>query len=129
MITNANIMRVEKLDDETEQKLQLIQEEIGELYYKMSKDTDPHYRKVTLQKINDLFKSMEKLVFPERKAIIKLEVTQCEDCKFHQSRKVYTADSFENVRAIHCTQLGQDVHSYLDWNEKSTIPKNCPFVL
>jgi len=56
------------------------------------------------------------------------EVKECEQCPFSKSRKVYTADSFEDVRAVFCEKLGKDVYGYLDWNESSTVPNYCPFI-
>ena len=57
---------------------------------------------------------------------IKTMVSTCEECPHGTSSKVYTTDSFEDVRKVHCSRLKKDVHRYLDWNETATIPKECP---
>lgn len=57
---------------------------------------------------------------------IKIDIENCDQCPHAVVTKVYTADSWENVRKIHCTQLGQDVHHYLDWYDKSPVPEKCP---
>lgn len=56
-----------------------------------------------------------------------MDVQNCEQCPYHKSEKVYTGDSFENVRKVYCEKLKKDVHNYLDWPETATIPKDCPF--
>jgi hypothetical protein len=61
------------------------------------------------------------------KITAKIDIDNCECCIYHKSYKVYTSDSFENVRKVHCTKLNKDVHSYLDWHEDAKIPKECPF--
>jgi hypothetical protein len=53
-------------------------------------------------------------------------ITNCEMCPNGTPSKVYTADSFDEVRKVHCSVLKKDVHKYLDWNETATIPKECP---
>jgi hypothetical protein len=53
-------------------------------------------------------------------------ISTCEECAHGTSSKVYTSDSWDDIRKVHCSKLGKDVHSYLDWNEASTIPKECP---
>ncbi|PEV64166.1 hypothetical protein CN434_25495 [Bacillus thuringiensis] len=57
---------------------------------------------------------------------VKIEMENCEQCPFAQVSKVYTRDSWENVRKVHCTKLNKDVHEYLDWYDKSPIPNECP---
>lgn len=57
---------------------------------------------------------------------IPLDINECEQCPKSKVEKVYTPDSFENVRKVHCAELQEDVYSYLDWNEKSTVPSRCP---
>lgn len=57
---------------------------------------------------------------------IETTVSTCDACPHGGSEKVYTADSFENVRKVHCALLKKDVHRYLDWNEAAIIPKDCP---
>ncbi|PFA76866.1 hypothetical protein [Bacillus cereus] len=59
-------------------------------------------------------------------AQIKMDIQECEQCPHSQASRVYTADSFETVRNIHCNLLKKDVHKYLDWNEKSPVPNECP---
>ena len=58
---------------------------------------------------------------------ISLSIENCEKCPYHKSTKLYTADSFECVREIFCSQLNKNVYNYLDWNEKAKIPNICPF--
>jgi hypothetical protein len=63
------------------------------------------------------------------KAIITNEISDCEKCTYSHTERVYTADSFENVRKVYCKKLFKDVHTYLDWNEKAKIPNECPYVV
>jgi hypothetical protein len=58
---------------------------------------------------------------------MKKEIMYCEQCTYSKTERVYTADSFEDVRKVHCDKLNKDVHTYLEWNEKSKIPNECPF--
>ncbi|EJW13925.1 hypothetical protein OB446_027005 [Paenibacillus alvei] len=58
---------------------------------------------------------------------VPVEVTNCDQCPYAEARKVWTADSWEDVRAIKCKQLGRDVYEYLDWYDKSPVPDECPF--
>jgi hypothetical protein len=58
---------------------------------------------------------------------ISVDVQDCEQCPHHKSDKVWTPDSFEDVRKVHCSILKKDVHTYLDWNETATIPDECPY--
>lgn len=57
---------------------------------------------------------------------IKINIDNCDKCPHASVSKVYTADSFDDVRKIHCGLLKKDVHSYLDWYDKSPIPDECP---
>lgn len=57
---------------------------------------------------------------------IKLDIQNCEQCPHATTSKVYTADSWEDVRKVHCELLNKDVHSYLDWYDKSPVPNECP---
>lgn len=57
---------------------------------------------------------------------IKINIKNCEECPYSKAYKVYTADSFEDIRKVHCTLLKQNVHEYLEWNDDSVIPNNCP---
>lgn len=36
---------------------------------------------------------------------ISVDVQDCEQCPHHKSEKVYTEDSFENVRKVYCSKL------------------------
>lgn len=53
-------------------------------------------------------------------------ISDCEQCPHSETSKVYTPDSFENVRRVNCDLLKKVVHSYLDWNDTADIPKDCP---
>lgn len=57
---------------------------------------------------------------------IAVEVENCNKCPHAQVSKVYTSDSFDEVRKIKCGLLNKDVHRYLDWYDKSPIPNECP---
>ena len=57
---------------------------------------------------------------------IKINIDQCDNCPHANVYKVYTTDSWDNVRAIECRLLKEDVHKYLDWYDKSPVPENCP---
>ncbi|WP_233198014.1 hypothetical protein [Bacillus mycoides] len=58
---------------------------------------------------------------------IKMGIQNCEECPHSQTSRVWTADSFETVRKVHCNLLKKDVHPYLDWHDKLTpIPNECP---
>ncbi|MGV4321211.1 hypothetical protein [Bacillus mojavensis] len=57
---------------------------------------------------------------------IKINVESCDTCPHATVSKVYTADSFEDVRKIHCNLLKKDVHKYLEWHDGSPIPEECP---
>jgi len=61
------------------------------------------------------------------KIIMEVNVQNCEQCPYHKSEKVYTADSFENVRKVYCSELKKNIRNYLDWNETATIPDDCPY--
>jgi len=56
-----------------------------------------------------------------------VDVQNCEQCPYHKADRVWTADSFEMVRKVYCLKLKRDVHSYLDWHEIATIPKDYPY--
>jgi len=58
-----------------------------------------------------------------------LDITECEKCPKSSTNKVYTSDSWDDIREVFCKELNRNVYSYLDWNEKSTIPKECPLVI
>jgi hypothetical protein len=53
-------------------------------------------------------------------------INSCEKCPHARVSKVYSSDSFEDVRSIHCNALGKVVHGYLDTWDKSPIPSYCP---
>jgi hypothetical protein len=57
---------------------------------------------------------------------IKVEINNCDQCPHSKVSRVYTPDSFETVRKIHCNALDETVYSYLDWYDKSPIPARCP---
>lgn len=58
---------------------------------------------------------------------VAVEVTCCDKCPHALVRKVYTEDSWDNVRAIKCKVLNKDIYEYLDWYDKSPVPDECPF--
>ncbi len=58
---------------------------------------------------------------------VKQMIEDCDSCPFGKAEKAYTADSWDDCRKIFCEKLKINVHSCLDWNEKSYIPKICPF--
>lgn len=60
---------------------------------------------------------------------VPVEVTNCDKCPYAEVRKVWTSDSWDDVRAIKCKKLGEDVYGYLDWYDKSPVPEKCPFVV
>ncbi|QPK89822.1 hypothetical protein IEN91_05130 [Bacillus velezensis] len=57
---------------------------------------------------------------------IKINIESCDKCPHATVSKVYTADSFEDVRKIYCKLLKKDVYEYLEWRDKSPIPEKCP---
>jgi hypothetical protein len=59
---------------------------------------------------------------------IDVDVQDCEQCPYHKSEKVYTADSFEDVRKVYCSKLKRQIYGYLDWNETAKIPNDCEFL-
>jgi NMD protein affecting ribosome stability and mRNA decay len=69
--------------------------------------------------------ALERKVNMQVKIIV--DVQDCEQCPYHNSDKVWTADSFENVRKVYCSKLKKDVYSYLDWHETAIIPEDCEF--
>lgn len=58
--------------------------------------------------------------------IITTAIQNCKQCPHHQARKVYTPDTFDDIREIYCNKLEECVHSYLAYNDKSDIPNECP---
>ena len=63
--------------------------------------------------------------------IIKEEkkVDYCSQCPFCESKRIYTADSFETVFELFCKKLNERVYT-VDWNEEGkcdTPPTKCPF--
>jgi len=56
-----------------------------------------------------------------------MRIQDCEQCPHHKSEKVYTADSFENVRKVYCAKLKRNIYNFLDWNETANIPIDCPY--
>lgn len=69
---------------------------------------------------------MKKENLPQVEIQVTLTVRECEDCPFHEARKVWTEDSWDQVRAIKCNKLNRDVYEYLDWYDKSPVPDECP---
>ena len=59
--------------------------------------------------------------------LINQEINYCDQCPYGETQKVYTLDSFDNIRKVYCKKLEKDVHEYLDWNDKADIPEECPF--
>jgi len=60
-------------------------------------------------------------------AEIIIKVEYCDQCPNAKISKVYTADSFEDVRKIFCKDQQKIVYGDLDWNEKSPVPTSCRF--
>lgn len=58
---------------------------------------------------------------------IKKEVSRCEECPFHTSKRVYTGDSWDDCRDITCTKLDKVVFQWVDWYEKPPVSDECPF--
>ena len=63
--------------------------------------------------------------------IIKEEkkVEYCSQCPFCESKRIYTADSFETVFELFCKKLNERVYT-VDWDEegkRDTPPSECPF--
>ena len=59
--------------------------------------------------------------------VANIQIETCEQCPHHVASEVYTDDSWDQVRKIHCKKLNKDVYSYLDWHEESPVPDECPF--
>lgn len=57
---------------------------------------------------------------------IKININSCEQCPNRIVSKVYTADSFEDIRKVHCKLLNENVYKYLEWYEKAPVPDHCP---
>ena len=53
-------------------------------------------------------------------------IKECDECPHHRRCEVFTPDSFEDVRRIYCKKLNKHTHRYLEWNDKSIIPDECP---
>ena len=56
-----------------------------------------------------------------------IEIEFCEQCPHSKTERLHTDDSWDDCRKVYCSELKRDVHSYLDWYDKSTIPDDCPF--
>lgn len=57
------------------------------------------------------------------------QVEYCSQCLFCESKRIYTADSFETVFELFCKKLNEHVYT-VDWNEEGkcdTPPEKCPF--
>ena len=57
------------------------------------------------------------------------KVEYCSQCPFCESKRIYTADSFETVFELFCNKLNECVYT-VDWNEegkRDTPPTKCPF--
>ena len=57
------------------------------------------------------------------------KVEYCSQCPFCESKRIYTADSFETVFELFCKKLNECVYT-VDWNEegkRDTPPEKCPF--
>lgn len=61
------------------------------------------------------------------KITIEKNIFNCDNCPYAEISKVYTPDSWDDIRKIYCSQLKEIVYSYLDWNGKSPIPAKCPY--
>lgn len=59
--------------------------------------------------------------------VAQIELKSCDQCPYAKVSKVYTEDSWDDVRKIRCSQLGKDVYSYLHWHDKAPVPHECPF--
>ena len=56
-------------------------------------------------------------------------VEYCSQCPFCESKRIYTADSFETVFELFCKKLNERVYT-VEWNEEGkhdTPPEKCPF--
>lgn len=60
---------------------------------------------------------------------IYLNINDCEECPHSKSSRVYTSDSFEDVRKVYCEIKEQVVHAYLEWRDDSPVPDNCPLLI
>jgi hypothetical protein len=59
--------------------------------------------------------------------IIKKDIEYCNQCPYAEMTKVYTADSFENVKKLFCLHLNKTIYNYLETFDKAIIPEYCPF--
>ena len=57
------------------------------------------------------------------------QVEYCSQCPFCESKRIYTADSFETVFELFCKKLNECVYT-VNWNDegkRDTPPEKCPF--
>lgn len=57
-----------------------------------------------------------------------IEIKYCEQCPHSETSRKWTDDSWDDARKVFCKELGEYVHPWLDWHEKSNIPEKCPLV-
>lgn len=64
-----------------------------------------------------------------KKAIDIIEVTACNECRHCHQEKVYTADSWEDVRKLTCKKANNKViTTYHEWHDTQAIPDWCPLI-
>jgi len=57
---------------------------------------------------------------------IAIKIKDCSECPNFQSKRVYTADSFENVFTWKCTPEKRIIRKYVETFDKVPIPEWCP---
>lgn len=57
---------------------------------------------------------------------IKIEIKDCSGCPFMESKRVYTADSFEIPFEWKCTKANKVIAGFVEHNDKIKIPDWCP---
>jgi len=65
----------------------------------------------------------------KKKAIDLIEVNQCTECRHCKHEKVYTADSWEDVRKLTCKKANKVITSYHEWQDTEPIPDWCPLIV
>ena len=56
----------------------------------------------------------------------KKQIQCCDNCRFSTKKKVYTTDTWADLRRITCNKLNRVIYEYLDWHEESIAPDDCP---
>jgi len=57
---------------------------------------------------------------------IAIKIDKCSECPNFQSKRVYTADSFEMVFEWKCTPVNRVISQYVETFDKVPIPDWCP---